>query len=116
MALGGRWGWSLFGSVWFLAIVGILLSTVAHGRWRWLSITLYVTMGWLVVVAIKPLMAALSKPALVFSCSAASPIPAGCVFYAWKKLPYSHAIWHLFVLAGSVLRYFAVLLAVAIPG
>jgi hemolysin III len=116
VALGGRWGWSLFGSVWFLAVVGILLSTVAHGRWRWLSMTLYVTMGWLVVVAIKPLMAALSKPALVLLVLGGLAYTGGLVFYAWKKLPYSHAIWHLFVLAGSVLHYFAVLLAVAMPG
>ncbi|MDX2437838.1 MAG: hemolysin III family protein [Acidobacteriota bacterium] len=116
VALGGRWGWSLFGGIWFLAVVGILLSTVAHGRWRWLSITLYVTMGWLVVVAIKPLVAALDTPALVLVVLGGLAYTGGLVFYAWKKLPYSHAVWHVFVLAGSVLHYFAVLLAVALPG
>jgi hemolysin III len=114
-ALGGGWGWSLFGSVWFLAVVGILLSTLAHGRWRWLSITLYIVMGWLVVVAIKPLLAALSTPDLVLIVLGGLAYTCGLAFYAWKKLPYSHAVWHLFVLAGSVLHYFAVLLSVAIP-
>ncbi len=116
VALGGRWGWWLFGSVWFLAVIGILLSTIAHGRWRWLSITLYLAMGWLVVVAIKPLTAALDTTALVLVVLGGLAYTGGLIFYAWKKLPYSHAIWHVFVLAGSVLHYFAVLLAVAIPG
>ena len=114
VALGGRWGWSLFGSIWFLALVGILLNTVAHGRWRWLSITLYVTMGWLVVVAIKPLMAALDTRTLTLVVAGGLAYTLGLVFYGWKKLPYSHAVWHLFVLAGSVLHYFAVLFAVGL--
>jgi len=116
VALGGTWGWSLFGSVWFLAAVGLLLSTVAHGRWRWLSITLYVSMGWLAVIAIKPLVLALSRPALALVVLGGIAYTGGLVFYAWKKLPYSHAIWHVFVLAGSVFHYFAVLFAVAMPG
>jgi len=114
VALGGGWGWSLFGSIWFLAVIGILLSTVAHGRWRWLSITLYVTMGWLVVVAIKPLMIALDTRTLTMVVAGGLAYTLGLVFYGRKKLPYSHAVWHLFVLAGSVLHYFAVLSAVAL--
>jgi hemolysin III len=115
VALGGRWGWWLFGSIWFLAVVGILLSTVAHGRWRWLSITLYVAMGWLAVVAIKPLMAAVDTQTLTLVVAGGLAYTLGLVFYGWKKLPYSHAVWHLFVLAGSVLHYFAVLFAVGMP-
>ena len=114
VALGGRWGWSLFASIWFLAVVGILLNTVAHGRWRWLSIILYVTMGWLVVVAIKPLMAALDSRSLALVVAGGLAYTLGLVFYGWKNLPYSHAVWHLFVLAGSVLHYFAVLFAVGL--
>ena len=64
VAVGGPWGWSLFGAIWVLAAIGILLTTIAHGRWRWLSITLYVLMGWLVVIAIRPLMAAVSTRVL----------------------------------------------------
>jgi len=116
VALGGTWGWSLFCSVWFLAGVGLLLSTVAHGRWRWLSITLYVVMGWLVVVAIKPMLASFDRRTIVLLVAGGLAYTLGLVFYGWKRLPYSHAIWHVFVLAGSVLHYFAVLFAVAMPG
>lgn len=115
VAIGGTWGWSVFGSIWLLAAAGILLSTVAHGRWRWLSITLYVTMGWLAVVAIKPLVASLDARSLALVVAGGLAYTLGLVFYAWKRLPYSHAIWHVFVLAGSVLHFFAVLLAVAMP-
>ncbi len=116
VALGGSWGWSLFGSVWFLALIGVLLSTLAHGRWRWLSITLYVTMGWLVVIAIKPLAAALDTRSMALVVAGGLAYTLGLVFYAWKRLPYSHAVWHLFVLAGSTLHFFAVLYAVALKG
>ncbi len=115
VALGGGWGWSLFGSIWFLATVGILLNTLAHGRWRWLSVTLYVAMGWLVVVAIKPLIAALDTRSLILVVVGGLAYTFGLAFYGWKKLPYSHAVWHVFVLAGSTLHYFAVLFAVGMP-
>jgi hemolysin III len=114
VALGGGWGWTLFGCVWFLAAVGVILNTVAHGRWRWLSITLYLAMGWLVVVAIKPLVAALDIRELALVTSGGVLYTAGLVFYAWKKLPYAHAVWHVFVLAASVLHYLAVLFAVGL--
>jgi hemolysin III len=116
VALGGGWGWSLFGSIWFLATIGILLNTIAHGRWRWLSITLYVTMGWLVVVAIKPVAAALDNRSLMLLIAGGLAYTIGLAAYASKRLPYAHAVWHVFVLAGSVLHYFAVLGSVAVPG
>ena len=112
VALGGGWGWTLFGCVWFLAAVGVVLNTVAHGRWRWLSITLYLAMGWLVVVAIKPLVAALDTRELVLVAAGGVLYTFGLVFYGSKKLPYAHAVWHVFVLAASVLHYLAVLFAV----
>ncbi len=112
VALGGGWGWTLFGSVWLLAAVGVLLNTLAHGRWRWLSISLYLAMGWLVVVAIQPLVAALDGRELALVVAGGLLYTGGLAFYAWKRLPYGHAVWHLFVLAGSVLHYLAVLFAV----
>ena len=115
IALGGGWGWALFGCVWFLAVVGVLLNTLAHGRWRWLSITLYLAMGWLVVVAVKPLVAALTTPALVLVVAGGLAYTFGLAFYGWRRLPYSHAVWHLFVLTGSVFHFFAVLIAVGHP-
>jgi hemolysin III len=115
VAIGGAWGWALFGCVWFLAAVGVLLNTLAHGRWRWLSMTLYLSMGWLVVVAVKPLVASLATPALVLVVIGGLAYTGGLAFYAWRRLPYAHAVWHLFVLAGSALHYVAVLIAVGRP-
>ena len=114
VAVGGPWGWSLFGAIWALAAFGVLLNTVAHGRWRWLSITLYVVMGWLVVVAIKPLVAAIEPGALVMIVAGGLAYTLGLVFYGWNRLPYNHAVWHLFVLTGSVLHYLAILFAVGV--
>jgi hemolysin III len=114
VAVGGPWGWSLFGAIWSLAAFGVLLNTVAHGRWRWLSITLYVVMGWLVVVAIKPLVAAIEPGVLVMIVAGGLAYTLGLVFYGWNRLPYNHAVWHLFVLTGSVLHYLAILFAVGV--
>ena len=114
VAVGGSWGWSLFGAIWSLAAFGVLLNTVAHGRWRWLSITLYVVMGWLVVVAIKPLVAAIEPGVLVMIVAGGLAYTLGLVFYGWNRLPYNHAVWHLFVLTGSVLHYLAILFAVGV--
>jgi hemolysin III len=114
VAVGGSWGWALFGAIWSLAAFGVLLNTVAHGRWRWLSITLYVVMGWLVVVAIKPLVAAIEPGVLVMIVAGGLAYTLGLVFYGWRRLPYNHAVWHLFVLTGSVLHYLAILFAVGV--
>jgi len=114
VAVGGPWGWSLFGAIWVLAAIGILLTTIAHGRWRWLSITLYVSMGWLVIIAIRPLMAAVSTRVLVLIVAGGIAYTLGLVFYGWRRLPYSHAVWHLFVLAGSVFHYLAVVIGVGV--
>jgi len=97
-----------------LAAIGILLTTIAHGRWRWLSITLYVSMGWLVIIAIRPLMAAVSTRVLVLIVAGGIAYTLGLVFYGWRRLPYSHAVWHLFVLAGSVFHYLAVVIGVGV--
>ena len=115
VALGGGGGWARFGCGGFLAVVGVLLSTLAHGRWRWLSMVLYLAMGWLVVVAIKPLVAALDAPSLVMVVAGGLAYTGGLAFYGWRRLPYSHAVWHVFVLTGSVCHFFAVLIAVGRP-
>jgi hemolysin III len=114
VAIGGAWGWSLFGTVWGLAAIGVLLNTLAHGRWRWLSIALYVTMGWMVVIAIRPLLEAVDTGDLVLVICGGLAYTVGLAFYGWRRLPYGHAVWHLFVVAGSVLHYLAVLFAVGV--
>jgi hemolysin III len=109
VSLRGPWGWSLFGTVWGLAAAGIVLEVAFPRRWPALSLTLYVAMGWVVVVAIKPLLAALAPGGLVLLVLGGLSYTAGIGFYVWHRLPYSHAIWHLFVLAGTIFHFFAIL-------
>ena len=111
VSLRGPWGWSIFGTVWGLAAAGIILEIAFPRRWPALALTLYIAMGWVVVVAVKPLLVALPTGGLVLLVLGGLAYTAGIGFYAWR-LPYGHAIWHLFVLAGTVLHFFAVLLYV----
>jgi hemolysin III len=113
ISLRGGWGWTLFGLVWGMAILGIALKIVAMGRFRWLSMVLYLGMGWLVVIALEPLLRAVSAGGVRLLFLGGVSYTLGTVFYGWRRLPYHHAVWHAFVLAGSVLHFFAVLLYVA---
>jgi len=109
VSLRGPWGWSLFGTVWGLAVVGIIIEIVFPGRWPALSLVLYVAMGWVGVVAVKPMLSALPSEGLLLLLFGGLAYTGGIVFYVWKRLPYGHAIWHVFVLAGTVFHFFAVL-------
>jgi hemolysin III len=109
--LRGPWGWTLFGLVWGLAVLGIALKVAAMGRFRGLSLALYLGMGWLVLIALKPLTAALAHGGMVLLVLGGLAYTSGVVFYVWRR-PYHHAVWHAFVLAGSVLHFFAILLYV----
>ena len=111
VSLGGTQGWILFAVVWALAILGIVLKVVAMGRLRWLSIVLYLGMGWLVVVALEPMVAAVGSAGMWLVFLGGMAYTSGLIFYALRR-PYCHAIWHGFVLAGSILHFFAVLLYV----
>ncbi len=113
--LRGGWGWTLFGLVWAIAIVGIVLEFVLKSRYKWLSIGLYLGLGWLVVIAIDPLLSAVETGGLLLLLAGGLSYSLGVIFYVWKRLAYHHAIWHLFVLAGSILHFFAVLFYV-VPG
>lgn len=114
VTLRGAWGWSLFGTVWGLAILGIVQEAwLAAGR-RILSVVIYVLMGWLSVIAIKPLVTALTPAGFAWLAAGGLFYTGGIVFYALDdKLRHGHGIWHLFVLAGSVSHYLAILLYVA---
>ncbi|HSS52490.1 MAG TPA: hemolysin III family protein, partial [Thermoanaerobaculia bacterium] len=112
ISLRGGWGWTLFGLVWGMALLGITLKVAAIGRFQWLSIALYLGMGWLVVVALRPLIEAVSPAGVRLLFFGGVSYTLGVLFYKWRRLPYHHAVWHLFVLAGSVFHYFAVLLYV----
>ncbi|MGY6555872.1 MAG: PAQR family membrane homeostasis protein TrhA [Wenzhouxiangella sp.] len=108
VALRGGWGWSLFGVIWGLALFGIILKLFFTGRFRLLSTATYIGMGWLIVVAFVPLTEALTPSALAWLIAGGVLYTAGTLFYHAHRLPYSHAIWHLFVLGGSVCHFSAV--------
>jgi hemolysin III len=110
--LRGGWGWALFGVVWGLALLGVLLETVARTRLKALSLVLYLGLGWLIAIAVKPLLERVATGGLVLLLLGGLAYSGGVAFYAWRRLPYHHAIWHLWVLAGSVCHFFAVLLYV----
>lgn len=113
--LRGGWGWTLFGLVWAIAIFGVVLEVVGKKRIKWLSLSLYLGLGWLVVIAIKPMIDSVETGGLVLLLAGGLCYSLGVIFYVWKRLAYHHAVWHLFVLAGSVLHFFSVLFYVVPP-
>ncbi len=113
VTLRGAWGWSIFGVIWGLAFLGIVLDSLSQKGRRVLPVIIYLFMGWLVLMVLKPLLRALPLAGFVLLLLGGLFYTAGVVFYALdKKVRHSHGIWHLFVLAGSVSHYFAVLLYV----
>ena len=109
LAMGGGWGWSLFGTVWGLAALGMAFKAVFGPRLKWLSTAVYVAMGWLIVLALGPLVRSLPMGGVVSLFAGGVFYTVGVVFYVWKKLAYHHAIWHLFVLLGSACHVVSVL-------
>ena len=106
---GTGWGWTMFGLIWGMAIIGILFKTFFYGKYEKLSIIFYALMGWLVVIAIKPMLAILPAGLLIWILIGGLSYTIGIIFLAWTKFPYSHTIWHLFVLGGSILHFFGIL-------
>lgn len=115
VALKGGWGWTLFALIWALAALGVVFKLFFTGRFRRMSTVLYVGMGWLGIVAIGPLVDALSMWTLGWLLAGGVAYTAGTLFYHNERVPYAHAIWHLFVLAGSVLHFVAVASLVVPP-
>jgi hemolysin III len=114
VTLHGAWGWSLFGVIWGLAIIGIVQETWLGKGARIPSLIIYVLMGWLGVIAVKPLIAALTPAGFAWVAAGGLLYTVGIVFYALDhKLRHAHGIWHLFVLAGSACHFLAILLYVA---
>jgi hemolysin III len=109
IGLRGPWGWSLFAAIWALAIAGVVFKLFFTGRFKLLSTLLYVGMGWLALVAIKPLLNALDGWTLGWLFAGGVFYTLGTVFYHRPALRYSHAVWHLFVVAGSVCHYVSVM-------
>jgi len=112
ITLHGRLGWVLFGVVWGLAIAGIIFKIFCVKRFHILSTVLYLLMGWLVVSVVKPLVAGIPGPGLAWLVAGGLLYSSGTVFYIRKKKAFNHAVWHVFVMAGSVCHFLAVLLYV----
>ncbi len=107
--LRGAWGWTLFGIIWALAVAGVIYKTVVGVRLKGLSTALYVAMGWLVIIAIRPLTASLPAEALAWLVAGGLFYTGGVAFYVWDRLRFGHTVWHLFVLGGSICHFIAVL-------
>lgn len=108
-ALGGAWGWSLFGVIWGIAVVGILLKLLAGPGYPKLSLAMYVAMGWMVLIAARPLWQNVPGWGIALLVFGGLAYTLGVVFYLAPKRRYAHFIWHLFVLTGTTFHFFAVL-------
>jgi hemolysin III len=107
-ALRGGWGWSLFGVIWGLAVVGVVFKFFTAGRFRRASTLIYVGMGWLVLIAAGPLVRALTPATLAWLVAGGVAYTAGTAFYHTRRIRFGHAVWHGFVLLGSVCHAVAV--------
>ncbi len=107
--LRGAWGWALFGTVWGLALAGVIFKVVGGQRYPMTSTAIYVAMGWLMVVAIQPLWERMPLPGLLWLVAGGVAYTGGVAFYAMKRVRYSHFLWHLCVLTGTTCHFFAVI-------
>lgn len=110
--LRGAIGWTIFGIIWGLAVLGIVFYSIFGSRMRVLSVITYILMGWLVIFAFKPMKAVLSTTSIAFLLSGGVAYMVGVIFYALKKIKWTHCIWHLFVLMGTVLHFFSIFWAI----
>lgn len=109
----GAWGWTLLIIIWGLAILGVSFKALFIHRFQKVSVLTYILMGWLSLLIIKSLLANIAIGGLIWLAVGGAAYTVGVVFYALKKVPYMHAIWHIFVIVGSLCHYFAVLLYLA---
>ncbi len=107
--LRGGWGWALFGTIWGLALAGVIFNSVAAFRHPMISLTIYVAMGWLMLIAVQPLWQRMPHQGLLWLLAGGLAYTGGVVFYTAKRMRYSHFAWHLCVLAGTTCHFFAVI-------
>ncbi len=107
--LRGTWGWTLFGLVWGIAVVGVVLKSIGGVKYKRLSTLLYLAMGWLMIIAVKPLWLNMPSRGLLWLVAGGLAYTAGVGFYAAKRIPYAHFVWHLFVITGTACHFIAVL-------
>ena len=113
VSLRGTWGWSLLVIIWGLALLGVSFKTLFIHRFQKLSVLTYILMGWLSVVATKELVANIPVGGVIWLAVGGVIYTVGVIFYALHRIPYTHAVWHIFVLGGSICHYFAVLFYLA---
>lgn len=106
-ALHGAVGWTIFGIIWGMAVLGIVLYSIFGSRVRVLSVITYIPMGWLIIFAARPLKEQLPLLSFKFLIVGGIIYTAGCIFYAMKKVKWAHSIWHLFVIGGSIMHFFS---------
>ena len=110
VTLEGAWGWTLFGIVWTLAVIGMLQEIKPRSEARVLSIVIYAVMGWIVLIAVKPLIAALGMAGFIWLAGGGVLYTVGIIFFAYDgRFRHWHGIWHLFVMGGSLMHFVAVL-------
>lgn len=107
--LSGTWGWTLFGLVWGLALAGIILKSISGVKYHGVALAIYVAMGWIVVIAAKPLFQAMPTRGIIWLLAGGLFYTGGILFYRNERMPYAHAIWHLFVIAGTVCHFIAII-------
>jgi hemolysin III len=101
----GPWGWTLFGLIWAMAIGGTITKIFLIGKYKIVSILLYLVMGWLIIIAFKPMLQMVPKGLIIWLFIGGVCYTLGLIFYACKKVPYFHFIWHLFVIGGSISHF-----------
>ncbi|MGF7185268.1 hemolysin III [Desulfitispora alkaliphila] len=114
VAMQGTWGWVIFCVIWTLALTGVILKIVSFDKAKHISTFLYLIMGWLIVIAIKPLLSTAPPGLLGWLLAGGLIYTSGVIFYVNKKIPFNHAIWHLFVLGGSTVHYLGILFHLAL--
>ena len=110
ISMRGAWGWTLFGLVWIFALGGIILTALLLDKLKVFLVVSYVLMGTMIVVALKPMIQMVPKGMIIWLFIGGACYLSGLIFYLWKKLPYHHPIWHIFVLAGSISHFLGVFL------
>ncbi len=108
VTLSGAMGWTLFGIVWGVAVLGIVLNSISIEKYKKFSMISYVCIGWAVVIGMKDIIAKMPREGLIFLALGGVLYTVGIIFYALKKVKFMHSVWHFFVLAGSVLQFFCI--------
>lgn len=108
VSIQGTLGWTLFGVIWGLAIIGVTFKVFFINRYDLASIIFYILMGWLIIFAIKPLIQSITMQGFILMLAGGLLYTIGAIFYAWRRIPYNHTIWHVFVIAGNACMFFTV--------